>query len=255
MKHHTTLPLESVKQTRGACIRALFSAAAILLLPVVAHSQTLLLNFGNETITNWNKLGTLNADLAAGSVIDDGGVVMTGVAITTNNFASALTNTNTPIAYASGGTAASWVVQPSAVTTVWLRSGGGAAGTVVISGLNNALTYSLEVVSGRSTVSTNKGVFTANGLASNNENGISASFLGHAEGWVKGTILSWSSLTPTGGSITLNVNGFDSGNTSFINALKLTAAASSVPEPSTYALLVGGFSLAIVGARRRAHRG
>lgn len=249
MKYTTTLKSESTKKYRSTCMRTLLAAAAILMIPVAADSQTLLLNFGNETITNWNKLESLNADLAAGAVIDNTGAVWAGVAVTTDNFGG-INTSNFTSGYASGGTAAAWV-NANALGTVWIRSGGSPGGTVVISGLDNSLTYSLSVVSARSSSSTNQGILTANGLASNIGN--SAAFLGYQNGWVEGQILTWNSLSPTGGSITLNVNGSNSSNSGFIDALQLTA--SSVPEPSSYAILAAGCSLMVVAMRRKTRRG
>lgn len=205
----------------------------------VASAQTILVNFGSQSITNWNSMGAFNSDLGAGSVITSSGAIAAGVSITTNNFANSVNNTGT---YASGGTVASWV-DTTAVTTTWIRSGGTGPATVVISGLDDDITYTMDLVSARNTGTSQLGNLFVNGGAS--DIGVSTNYSAPAA-WTSGQVLTWTAITPVSGSITLSINGIDSSNTSYLNALRLTA----VPEPSVAILSAAGLGVVMIFRRR-----
>jgi hypothetical protein len=218
---------------------SLVGFAALLLLPLITQAQTLLVNFGNETIANWNRMGSINSDLLAGSVIDSTGATLAGVAITTNNFLSGLSNSGT---YAAEGTAPAWM-SSSAATTTWSRSGSSASATVVFSGLNDSLTYTLDLVSARNTTSTTTlSKFTVN-------SGSIVTNFNSATAWRSGESLTWTAITPVSGTITLEVIGINTSNTGYLNAIRLT---SSIPEPSTYAVILGG--VVMIAALHRSRR-
>lgn len=210
-----------------------------------ASAETILINFGgidsspdaggDGTLTHWNeavKNGTQS------TVVDSDGNTVAGVSVATADMGgTTFDNSGT---YASGGSAASWV-DLDAVELVWFNQGSG--GSVTISGLT-APAYTVDLIAARSTEGTPANFdrindYYANGSLSDGDESLDWS--SYVDGWVAGGVLTWSSVNPDAGVITMT----DGDNTnSHWTAMRLTA----VPEPATMALLgLGG----VVGLMRR----
>ena len=109
---------------------------------------------------------------------------------------------------------------------------GGTTGTVRFEGLTGSR-YKLEIVSSRSTDSSNPiADITVNGLfADTLPNG--DDYDAHIEGFDNGNLMIWNNVAPVSGQISVAVS-VQSGRTGFLNAVHL------IPEPASMMLLVIG---------------
>lgn len=179
-------------------------------------------------LINWNLL--TGSGISAGSVKDSDGITVAGVGIGSTNLSHSLGSTNSG-QYASNGTPASWidldVIERYAATS-------NSTATIVFTGLTGS-DYQVDVVSARS-ASAYVADYTVHGLpADTTPNG--NNFASQGSGWTNGSVLTWNSVAPDTGSITIQAD-LDSGFILF-NAVRLT----EVPEPASATLIALGGAL------------
>lgn len=203
----------------------------------------------NGTPANWTVITSFGSGVAAQNLAT--GATISGVTV---GFA-----TSGPAAgggfndlggYAAGNSITS---APSAVTTdgAYGTSTGTNTLTLTFSGLDNSLTYTLEIFS------------VAGGVPAFNDPD-TPSINGVATTWAAGFTTRAARNQQTTGATYIGLSTDGSGNLSFaisdalhsnaiMNGAILTATASAVPEPSTYAALAGLAALGVVVLRRRRH--
>lgn len=223
-------------------------------LTTAASAETILINFGgiagspdsggDGVLTNWNTVAGRDYDtkpafdpLAAGEVIDSDGVTVAGVSIsgtTTSGWYG--TSTGNSGTYPGDGvsTAPAWL-DLDAIEVVEWDSGGGV--TVLIEGLAGSA-YQVDVVAVRSSsgTTTREQSYWVNGARAD---GISGDWNAYSQGWEAGGVMTWASVAPSEGTLTLST-GDGQGNNSYLAAARITL----VPEPATLSLLgLGGLAM------------
>lgn len=211
----------------------------------ISQAQVVYLNLGSESITNWNNISTANGDLSAGSVIDSTGNVLAGVSINTSSFNGATNNGSDVSSYASNGTAPSWIVD-DALKTTWNRGFTTTTPAIIeFTGLSTSETYMVELIAARSAGPSQRGGdYLLNGAAATSPSSIG--FNAYTNGWENAEVISWTGISGTD-TLTLEAAGAASNNFAYVTAMRI----SVIPEPSTYALLVGSFGILFVVLKRR----
>jgi hypothetical protein len=233
---------------------------AVLGLAGLASAETILINFGGIADTrdcggdglapNWNTVAgrDVNAPnpdfdtLAAGTVLDSDGNALAGVSIsgtTTSGWYGTSTSNSGTYPGDEVSAAPVWLDLDAIEVVEWDQYGGL---TLTIEGLTGSA-YQVDVIAVRSEsgTSTREQSYWVDGVRAD---GIAGDWNAYSQGWQSGGVMTWSSVAPTDGVLTLRT-GDGLGNNSYLAAARITA----VPEPATMGLLALG-GLAILRRRR-----
>lgn len=241
------LPMKSSFCFRGmACCLLAFLGAINL------GAQIIYINFGSnvvstpgwnsttlkQTVSGWQDLAVIPVALVD-STGADSGVFMTPT----------LPYWDSNDGGYAGGAVGDFVAEATA-TTLYHQVGGSVTGTRPLyefSGLNPTSTYTFEVFGSRAGGTTRSAIYIFTGTNSGSDE-LNASFNSSQTAIVAG-------ISPTSGGVISFESDFGSDSDSgwhYINAMKITeVAGSAVPEPSTYALLLGVGVCGFLVLRRR----
>ncbi|MGE9268655.1 MAG: hypothetical protein ACQKBY_11200 [Verrucomicrobiales bacterium] len=189
---------------------------------------------------HWNSLATANSSTLS-SLADTGGT-SEAISITTSGFGGN-SSAGTITAHPSLGN-----LGISSALVDWFHVNSGGTGTVTISGLDDSLTYTLDLFGSRPIDTTRITTYTIGGVSQKQTSAGVNSGTGSGSGTNRNDddLTTFANISPTSGVITFTVRNTDTADFSYINAMRLT----SVPEPSHGALIVGCFLL-IACKRRR----
>jgi hypothetical protein len=236
-------------------IRRLSLLLLASVLAIAAHAQTIVvgqsigvdIGAANGWVSNW----TLVTSFTSGLATQD---MTTGTAISDVTVAFATSGTSAGGGFNNlGGYPAGNAINTvsTAITTdgAYGTATGTNALTLTFSGLDNSLTYTLEVFSVAAGLPTFNDADTPiiNGVATNWATG----FTSRAARYAKTTGATFAGLSTDGaGNLSFAISDALHSN-AIMNGAILTATASAVPEPSTYAALAGLAALGFVAWRRR----
>lgn len=223
---------------KGPLMKRIFVSLTLLFTLNLAAS-TILLDFGTSQTAptlggTWNSLQT---DTLSGLFYSEGSAA-TGISVTFTNLNTSSTNNGI-----WGAGDKDWVDGQATADYVWRGSGG--SGSITISGLNDALTYDVSLVAARNGGTNRTGTYTVGDFTTTDES--SSSNIDVATSFTNGTLLNWTAIAPTSGSIVLTGTP-GSGQTVFFNAAQITA----IPEPAT--LTLAGISLMVMYSVQRKRR-
>lgn len=202
------------------------------------------------TVANWTPVDAFTSGIQALDVSNGSSIGGVTIAFATSG------NGATGGFNLLGGSAANNRISPalSPITTdgaYGTSTSGANTLTLTFSGLNPSLTYRLVVFS----ISNN--IFADNDVPSINGNATSwpSGFASRSDRFSQTTGATFSGLTTDGsGNLSFGITDFDTSN-AIMNGAILTATASAVPEPSTYAALLGAAALgAAIYRRRQTHQ-
>lgn len=197
----------------------------------------------NGTATNWTSIDTFGGS-ETGLELTTGNSTSVSVTLTTNG--SGGFNTLGDYGVGNGITSA-----PASVTSdgAWGTATGTNTLTLTFSGLDNSLIYNLEIFS----VAHGLGFFLDNDTPS--INGVatvwSTGFESRGVRYYQTTGAIFGGLTTDGaGNLSFAISDAINSN-AIMNGAILTATASAVPEPSTYAAVFATIALGVTAIRRR----
>lgn len=208
----------------------------IFLITLNLSASVLLLDFGDldtdPTVGGtWN---TIETDTPSGLLYSDESAA-TGISI---SFSGLNAGTLLNGAWTAGNKA--WVDEDAVSDYIWSTD----PSTITISGLNDSFTYNVSLVAARNGGTNREGTYRVGGATTTDET--SSLDIDVADSFINGTLLNWTSVSPSSGSISITAVP-NSSQTVFFNAAQITA----IPEPETLTL-VGVAMVIFCVLRRRA---